>query len=140
MALIEKGDTGIWRRVRLYLFGFIIGLIVVYFIYGNKHLKELTPGMLKLSQLAGQPFHYSDTATCQMKCENINQQDVTDAMTDAKVNSKKSKDFNTRYPEFDFTGHTRHGRFLHIICVQVDSITRVVMVHDSAMKDTCHCP
>jgi len=140
MPLIEKGDSGLWRRIRLYLLGFIMGLIAVYFIFGNRHLKELTPGMLKMDQLAGQPFHYSDTATCEMKCEHISPLDVKDAMTDAKVNSKKSRDFNQRYPMFNFTGHTRHGRFLHIICVEADSITHIVMVHDSALRDTCHCP
>lgn len=137
--MVNKGDSGIWRRIRLYLVGFIIGLIAVYFIYGNRDLKKLTPGLLKLNQLAAQPFHYSDTATCQMKCENINGDEVKDAMTDGKIDSKKSKDFNQRFPMFNFTGHTRNGRFLHIICLQVDSITRIVTVHDSAMKDTCRC-
>ena len=137
--MVNTGNSDLWRRIRLYLFGFIIGLIVVYFIYGNKHLEKLTPGMLKLDQLAGQPFHYSDTATCQMKCEKIDEGEVKDAMTDAKVDSKKSRDFNQRYPMFNFTGHTRNGRFLHIICVEVDSITRIVTVHDSASKETCHC-
>ena len=126
--------------MRLYLVGFIIGLIAVYFIYGNKDLKELTPGMLKMDQLAAQPFHYSDTANCQMKCEHISFEELRDAMTDAKVDSKKSKDFHQRHPMYNFTGHTRHGRFLHVICVEIDSITRITMVHDSALKaDSCKC-
>jgi len=138
--MIGKGDSGIWRRIRLYLFGFIIGLIAVYFMFGNRNLKELTPGMLKMDQLAGQAIHYSDTATCQMKCESINVQEVKDAMTDAKIDSKRSKDFNQRFPMYNFTGSTRQGRKLNIICVEIDSVTRVVMVHDLARKDTCKCP
>jgi hypothetical protein len=137
--MVNKGDSGVWRRIRLYLFGFIIGLIVVYFIYGNKDLKKLTPGLLKLNQLAAQPIHFSDTANCEMKCENVDSLEVRDAMTDGKVDSKKSNDFNVRYPMYNFAGHTRKGRFLHIICIEVDSITRIVMVHDSALKDTCRC-
>jgi len=138
--LDNGGGSTIWKRIRLYLFGFIIGLIGVYFIYGNKNLKELTPGMLKMDQLAAQVFHYSDTATCQMKCEKISYDELKDAMTDAKIDSKKSKSFNEHRPMYNFTGHTRHGRFLHVICIEVDSITRIVMVHDSAKKaDSCRC-
>lgn len=131
--------------MRLYLVGFIIGLIAVYFIFGNRNLKELTPGMLKMDQLAAQPFHYSDTANCQMKCEHISYDEVKDAMTDAKIDTKKSKSFNQRYPMYDFTGrtgphHALPNRFLHIICVEIDSVTRIVMVHDSALKaDSCKC-
>jgi hypothetical protein len=137
--MIKLGDSNFWRRMRLYLLGFIIGLIGVYFIFGNKNLKELTPGMLKMDQLAAQNFHYSDTALCQMKCEKISYGELKDAMTDAKIDSKKSRSFNQHRPMYDFTGHTRNGRFLHVICVEIDSITRISMVHDSAMQDSCHC-
>jgi hypothetical protein len=138
--MLNKGDSGIWRRIRLYLFGFIIGLIAVYFIFGNRNLKELTPGMLKMDQLAGQNIHYTDTALCQMKCQNINEGEVKDAMTDAKIDSKKSKDFNQHHPMYNFTGSTRNGRKLNIICVEIDSVTKVTMVKDMVKSDTCHCP
>lgn len=134
------GDSDLARRIRLYIFGVIIGLLVVFFIYHGRNLKELTPGMLKLDQLAAQPFKYSDTATCQMKCQGITEKEVKDAMTDGKVDSKKSKDFKQRYPMFNFTGGTPGGRTFNIICVQVDSITRITYIHDVAKQDTCHCP
>ncbi|HXB12350.1 MAG TPA: DUF4258 domain-containing protein [Bacteroidia bacterium] len=135
-----KGDSGLWRRIRLYLIGFIIGLISVYFIFGNKDLKVLTPGMLKLDQLAAQTIKYSDTARCQMKCQSVTEEEVKLAMTDAKVDSKKSKDFNQREPMFNFTGHTPNGKALNIICVEVDSVTRIITVKDLAKPDTCKCP
>lgn len=120
--------------------GVIIGLISVYFIFGNRNLKMLTPGMLKLDQLAAQTMEFSDTAACQMRCQDVSIDEIKDAMTDGKVDSKKSKDFYQKHPMFNFTGHTPKGRALNIICVQVDTITRIIMVEDVARPDTCKCP
>jgi hypothetical protein len=135
-----KGNSDLWRRVRLYGFGFIIGLIGVYFFFGNRNYKILTPGMLKLDQLAGQTIHYSDTVRCQMKCEGIDTAEVREAMLVGKVDSKKSQDFNQHHPLFNFNGKTLKGDTLNIICMQFDSITRIIYVHDVAKKDTCRCP
>lgn len=133
-------EPGFWRRLRLYLFGVIIGLIGVYFFFGNRNYKVLTPGMLKLDQLAGQTIQYSDTATCEMKCENVDSGEVKEAMLVGKVNSKKSQDFNVHHPLFNFNGTTKKGKELNIICMQFDSITRIIYVHDISKKDTCKCP
>ena len=136
----KAGNSGLWRRVRLYSFGFIIGLIGVYFFFGNRNYKMLTPGMLKLDQLAGQTIQYSDTATCQMKCQQLSADEVREAMLAGKVNSKKSQDFNQHRPLFNFNGATEKGKQLNVICMQIDSITRVIYVHDVSKKDTCKCP
>ena len=136
----EKRNSGLGRRVRLYIFGFIIGLLGVYFFFGNRNYKVLTPGMLKLDQLAGQIIRYSDTAQCQMKCEHVDTVEVKQAMLVGKVNSKKSQDFNQHHPLFNFNGATEKGKQLNVICMQFDSITRIIYVHDLAKKDTCKCP
>ena len=138
--MFKKGNSDLWRRVRLYMFGFIIGLIAVYFFFGNRNYKMLTPGMLKLDQLAGQTIQYSDTASCEMKCQNVSPSEVREAMLVGKVDSKKSQDFNQHHPLFNFNGTTEKGKQLNVICMQFDSITRVIYVHDITKKDTCHCP
>ena len=136
----KKGNSDLWRRVRLYMVGVIIGLIGVYFFFGNRDYKVLTPGMLKLDQLAGQTMQYSDTARCEMKCQGVDSVEVRQAMLVGKVNSKKSQDFNVHHPLFNFNGTTPKGRQLNVICMQLDSITRIIYVHDVAKKDTCKCP
>jgi hypothetical protein len=136
---MQERNSDLWRRVRLYILGLIIGLIGVYFFFGNRDYKLLTPGMLKLDQLAGQTIQYSDTATCQMKCEGVDTTEVKQAMLVGKVDSKKSQDFNQHHPLFNFNGATEKGKNLNVICMQFDSITRVIYVHDIKKKDTCHC-
>ena len=137
--MLNKGGSDIWRKVRIYMIGFIIGLVAVYFMFGGRTYQVLTPGLLKLDQLAAQKFKYSDTATCQMKCEKISEDELKDAMTNSKVDSKKSKDFNQRYPLFNFNGKTRDKRGLNVICQERDSITVILSVRDTLMKDTCKC-
>jgi len=137
----NKGSSGLWRRVRLYSFGFLIGLLGVYLMFGGRGCKSLTPGMLKLNDLAQHTkMQYSDTALCQMKCQQIDTVEVKESFTYGKVDTKKSQDFHVPHPLYNFTGQTRNGRSLNVICMEMDSITRVIYVHDMAMKDTCKCP
>jgi len=138
----NKGGSGFWRRLRLYGFGFLIGLVGVYFIFGGRGgCNSLTPGMLKLNDLLQHTkMQYSDTATCEMKCQQIDTAEVKEAFTYGKVDTKKSQDFHVIRPLYNFTGQTREGRNINVICMEIDSITRVIYVHDMAKKDTCKCP
>lgn len=139
MAL-DKGNSDLWRRIRLYLFGVIMGLIGCYFIFGAKGCKSLTPGMLKLDELATKDtVRYSDTATCQMNCQHITRDEVIDAFTYGKIDTKNSQSMHVRYPVYNFTGQTRKGRNLNVICIEKDSLVRILYVKDLAVKDSCKC-
>lgn len=96
--------------------------------------------MLKLDELANQTtIIYSDSALCEMKCENIKEDEVKESFTYGKINSKQSEDVNRRYPVFNFTGQTHGGRTINVICVQRDSITRILMAKDLKLKMQCNC-
>jgi hypothetical protein len=139
--MLGKSESVLWRRIRIYLVGFIIGLISVYFMFGQRGCKNLTPGMLKLDQIATKDsVRYSDTALCEMKCQNITRNEVLESFTYGKVDSKKSKDFNQRSPMFNFSGLTQKGRNLNVVCIEHDSLVRIVYVKDLAIKDSCKCP
>jgi hypothetical protein len=136
----DGSKSVIWRRIRTYLVGVGIGLISCYFIFGTRGCKSLTPGMLKLDQLATKDsVFYSDTAMCEMNCQKISKAEVIESFTYGKIDTKKSQSFHVRYPVYNFTGTTQKGRTFNVICVERDSITRVIMVKDIAMKDSCKC-
>jgi len=138
--MLGKGESDVWRKVRLYLFGFVMGLIGVYFIFGTRGCKSLTPGMLKLDDLVTKTtFQYNDTANCLMKCQHISEDEVKEAFTYGKIDTKKSQSFNQRYPLYNLSGQTQKGRNINVICIERDSITRIIYVHDVAMKDSCKC-
>ena len=137
----QKGNSDLWRRIRLYGFGFLIGLLACYFMFGGRGCKSLTPGMLELDYLLkNTKLQYSDTALCEMKCQQISDSAVREAFTYGKIDSKKSQDFHQRHPLFNFNGQTRNGRKLNVIAMQFDSVTRVIYVKDSAKRDSCKCP
>lgn len=134
----EGSDLG--RRIRLYIFGVIMGAIGVYFIFGTRGCKNLTPDMLKLDQLATKDtVRFSDTALCQMKCEHLSKDDVIESFTYGKVDHKKSQEFHQHTPLFNFKGQMKRGDTLNVICMEIDSIVRIIYVHDLNKKDTCHC-
>lgn len=138
---MQIGSSDLWRRVRLYGFGFLIGLLAVYLMFGGRGCNSLTPGMLKLNDLAQHTkLRYSDTAICQMKCQQIDTNELKEAFTYGKVDSKKSQDFNVPHPLYNFNGLTRNGKNINVICMEFDTITRIIYVHDMAKKDTCRCP
>lgn len=135
----EGSDIG--RKIRLYVFGVVMGSIGVYFIFGTRGCKNLTPGMLKLDQLATKDtVRFSDTALCQMKCQHLIKDEVIEAFTYGKVDHNKSKEFHIHNPVFNFNGQIRRGDTLNVICIEEDSIARVIYVRDLNRKDTCHCP
>ena len=138
--MLDSGSSIIWRRIRIYLIGVGIGAVCCYFIFGTRGCKSLTPGMLKLDQLATKDsVQYSDTATCEMKCQHITPDEVIQAFTYGKIDTKKSQSFHVRYPIYNFTGATQKGRILNVICMERDSLARVIYVRDTVMKDSCHC-
>jgi len=60
-----------WRRLKLYGFGFAIGLLIVYAMFGNRTCS--TPGQIKMRELAFQYHSLSDKAKCKLKCLNISE-------------------------------------------------------------------
>ncbi len=139
--MLNEGGSDIWRKVRLYMFGVIMGAIGMYFVFGARGCKSLTPGMLKLDQLATKDtVRYSDTALCQMKCQHITPDEVIESFTYGKIDHNKSKDFHQRHPMYNFKGQIKRGDTLNVICIEQDSIVRIIYVKDLNRKDTCHCP
>jgi hypothetical protein len=56
-------------RVKLYIFGFLIGLVALMFILKGKKCSGVSE--MKLQELVDQTTYYSERAKCQLKCLNI---------------------------------------------------------------------
>ncbi len=60
-----------WTRLRFYLFGFGLGLILVIAMFGNRSCT--TPNEIKVNELRAQYFQLSDKAKCKLRCLRINE-------------------------------------------------------------------
>lgn len=54
------------RRLKLYLFGFLMGLFIVYAIFGNRTCTM--PNEIKVTELRSQHFRLSEKAKCKLGC------------------------------------------------------------------------
>jgi hypothetical protein len=59
------------RRLRLYGTGFLIGLAIVYAMFGTRSC--VTPNEMKMQELVFQKFNWSEVANCKLKCIRRNE-------------------------------------------------------------------
>jgi hypothetical protein len=59
------------RRLRLYGFGFVLGIMLVYGIFGTRSCTS--PNELKMQELVFQKFALSPKALCKLKCLKKNE-------------------------------------------------------------------
>jgi hypothetical protein len=87
MALPSK-NADLYRRIRLYVFGLLLGIVVVKFAYKGKACQM--PGSAKLEELREQKRETSDLLQCQLKHYSITNEEINSLMHTGKVNFDKS--------------------------------------------------
>ncbi len=137
MAIPGK-NADLIRRLKLYGFGFLLGLLVVSFIYKGKGCK--LPGSIKLEELSLQKLEYTLHGECRMKCRNISEGDVKQLFKSGKVNYDKSEVHGKPCPTYAVEGKTASGKELRVVIADCDTISRVVTAIDLKMEnDSCEC-
>ncbi len=137
MAIPGK-NADLYRRLRLYGFGFVLGLLVVSFIYKGKGCQ--LPNSAKMEELAFQKMEYTDHALCRMKCRNITEAEIKQVLKSGKVNYDKSHVHDKPYPSYTIEGPTGDGKTLRLVIADVDTISRLVTTIDLKMEtDSCDC-
>ena len=135
---LPRKNSDLFRRLRLYGFGFVMGLLVVSFIYKGKGCQ--LPGSAKLEELAWQKAEYTDHARCRMKCNNVTESEVQQVFKSGKVNYDKSDVHNKPYPTYTVEGPTATGKKLRILVADVDTVSRIMTAMDVKMEnDSCDC-
>lgn len=137
MALPGK-NSDLYRRLRFYGFGFLLGLLAVSFIYKGKGCKM--PSSLKLEELGRQKLEYTQHGECRMKCRNISETEIKEVLKSGKVNYDKSEVHDKPCPSYAVEGKTASGKELRIVIADCDTISRVVTTIDLKMEhDNCDC-
>ena len=135
--LVKHAD--LIRRLKFYGFGFLMGLLIVSYVYKGKGCQ--LPGSAKLEELRWQKLEYTKHGACRMKCRNITEAEIKQLLTNGKVNYDKSGVHDKPFPTYAIEGSTTEGQKLRIIIADCDTISRVVTAIDLKMEnDTCDCP
>ena len=141
---IEGKNSDLYRRFRLYGFGFLIGMLIVSIVYKGKGCQM--PNSAKMEKLGWQKLGYTKHSACRMKCRNITETEIREILgTGAlpgrgKVNYGKSDVHHKPFSTYAVEGLTIKGKKLRIVIDDEDSISRVVTTIDLAMEnDSCDC-
>ena len=132
-----------YRRLRLYIMGFLLGCLLVSFLFKGKSCR--LPGTLKMEELRYQKLKYSDYAYCRMKCQNISKDEIVQILITGSINYDQSQVHSKPCPTYAVEGLTKEGHEMQIVFADCDSVTKVVEAVELKLKsqnsqnDSCNC-
>jgi len=138
MLTDKQKRSDLFRRLRFYGLGLLMGMLIVSFLTKGKACQ--LPSTLKLEELNFQQLEYSKHALCRMQCRNITANEVKQAMVSGSIDYGKSEVHDKPWPTYAIEGVTAGGKELRIIIADCDTMSRVVTTIDLKMEnDTCKC-
>jgi hypothetical protein len=137
MALPSK-NADLYRRLRFYGFGFLLGCLVVSILFKGRSCQM--PGSAKLEELSYQKLEYTKHGECRMKCRNISEAEIKDILKTGKINYDKSNVHDKPCGTYAVEGKTTDGQNVRIVIADCDTISRVVTAIDLTNEhDSCDC-
>lgn len=133
-----------WRRVRIYLFGFGLGLIAVFFLLKNgcKDYNYLPEARI-LSEIQRYKLDINAYMDCMLKCHDLKVWDVEKLV---KTGSVVMKESNPRPPEgtlrdYVLAGTTDSGEKIKMRfqLAPKDSLTKAVALLTPQSATSCNC-
>lgn len=128
------------RRVRIYLFGFGLGLVAVFFMFrGGCNNYNYLPEDRILAELRGQPLNVSERMDCLLKCNDVQEWDIKFLLEEGSINMGES---NPRSTPRDYVveGTTDTGKKLSIRFQSADAHTTPVNIIKPHSATSCKCP
>ena len=131
-----------WRRIRLYLLGFLIGCVMVYFLLLRGVNRDYwTPNNRVKEQVKKSTFKYSEHAKCMLQCKGISEDEVQEILKNGDVNFTESDTHGVPVPTYAIEG-TSHNKKLRVLVTvfEHDSTAEITTaINMEAGTDTCKC-
>src|SRR6476646_9063821 len=116
---IPSKNADLYRRLRFYGFGFLLGLLVVAILFRGRSCK--TPASAKLEELSHQSLVLTEHGECRMKCRGITEAEIKEVLNTGKINYDKSKVHDSPCGTYAVEGKTTGGQSLRIIIADCDT-------------------
>jgi hypothetical protein len=130
------------KRIRLYLYGFLIGCLMVYFVlFRGRNRGYWLPENRVKEQLMKGNLVFTYHAQCRMKCRAISEEEVREILKNGSVNFSESHPHDSPCPSYALDGTTSDKQNVRIVFASCDTLTtKVVTAIDLGLeKDTCQC-
>ena len=126
-----------WRRVRTYLIGFGLGLVMVYVMFGDRELNTWIPSKRVLTTIDSSAVTISDRAKCQLACLNLQEKDWKELQSTATVNFSESSVDKKPCPVYNLETTKNNEDYLLIwkVCESDEKVTLVAIRKDGKRCD-----
>ena len=134
-------DPGFWRRLKFYLIGFGLGMLMVSIMFKGRAGCKM-PGTIKREELHSQDIQFTKHVMCRMKCRNINTADLARVLIHGSINYDKSNAQDKPCGTYAVEGNAADGRELRIVVADCDTISKLVTAIDLGMEkeeEKCGC-
>ena len=130
------------QRIRLYLYGFIIGAVLVYFLlFRGKDRTFWLPGNRVKEQVDKSTFSFSEHAKCILECKNITEEEVREVLKNGDVNFSESDTHGVPCPSYAIEGisHNKKLRILLTVFERDSTAEITTAINLESGKDSCKC-
>lgn len=127
------------ERLKLYMIGFLVGLLLVYVLFGSRSCVSLSEA--KMRELKNQSFKVSEKTQCQLKCLQKTKSDLKSELEFFEVNFDKSQPREKPCRIYYLEPREKFKKFYpyHLIIKDCDDVTlvnEIIFQKDSV----CQCP
>lgn len=126
-------------RLKLYMIGFLIGLLLVYMMFGSRTCTSLSD--VKMAQLRNQSFKVSEKVICQLKCIHKSSQQLKSELEFFRVNFDKSSPREKPCRMYYLEPKDNFKKFYpyHLI---INDCNNTTTIKEIIFQDTmlCQCP
>lgn len=127
-----------WRRLRTYLVGVGLGLLLVYVIFGDRDLSFWTPQGRVLTAIDSSEQSLSEKAICQMACLNITKADILEIQKTASVDFSESETQKKPCPAYRIYAKLEESDYV-LIWQVCENQEKVKLLSIQSLAKDCSC-
>ena len=129
-----------WRRIRIYLFGFGLGLILTFFLFRDGCGKyNYLPEDRILAELREYPLVHTERMNCLLKCQEVQSWDLDFLLNEGSVIMKESQP-RTEPKNYVLEGTSKEGKKLKLRFQLHNDTTSVIAIMKPYSGTSCNCP
>ncbi len=127
-----------WRRLRTYLVGVGLGLVIVYVMFGDRELNTWTPEKRIMTAIDSSSVTISTRAACQLKCLGLENRKWVELQQRASVNFSASNTQKTPCPIYHLEDKNETAEYL-LIWEVCESEEEVEFLSITQKGKNCDC-
>lgn len=130
-----------WRRIKLYLIGFGLGLMLCIVLFRGRDLTGCTPTRRVTTLISKAKTLDADSSLlCKMKCEGISLDDVRKAIVKGDVDFEKSEPRKEPAHEYLVNVNVKGKQLgMYFATNMTDSTVTLLLVNPPLNGDSCGC-